>query len=360
MANKIRDIFSNDMFGMEGKINFTDSEAYKTFLSKLEEVYTEGYPLEIDGVTSITTSIHQHGAKYPLADANNLSYVIIAPAIEPVSISLDISGEEKVITLLRSETRDTFILKSEPDAMITFEFVSLKHEDKQTVKYDIQLEKAKTIEEIIEGFCIAEAFWEFFFEQDENPLDKDSLVKIQEVSKYFHNQQMFYKRLLAVSKVFDLLISTSSLKNLTFEEQHAIDELYLLICDHKIIRVSGKFTYDESTAITFNNRTTKLNIGDNLELTYLETSDYSFLGHAVKIYTANLFTNLVVKEIIKKSDGSTKVLYGDIDSKPMFVSFSAYKTEEEASEECKTIIEHVKDYKDAEYSNVYIQKYYSK
>lgn len=61
----------------------------------------------------------------------------------------------------------------------------------------------------------------------------------------------------------------------------------------------------------------------------------------------------VIISIIKKSDGSTKVLYGDIDSKPMFVSFSAYKTEEEASEECKTIIEHVKDYKDAEYSKLH-------
>ena len=131
MANKIRDIFSNDMFGMEGKINFIDSEAYKTFLSKLEEVYNEGHPIEINGVSSITTSIHQHGAKYPLADANNLSYVIVAPAIEPVSISLNISGEEKEITLLRSKTRDTIILKSEPNAMISFEFVYLKHENKQ-------------------------------------------------------------------------------------------------------------------------------------------------------------------------------------------------------------------------------------
>jgi len=360
MANKIKDIFSNDMFGVEGKIDFKDKESYENYLAKLEEVYNEGNAVEIEGVSSITTSISQNGMNFPFDIVSEPVSVVIAPSVEPVILSVKVNNENREMKFNRSETRYNVTLKSDPDAIVYFQLTLLKNEKKQIIKYEIQLEKAKTIDDIIDGFCLAEAFFIWLFEQSENPLDEKDSVMIQNIIKYFHNQQRFFERLNAISKEFNLSSLIDKIKDLTSEEQHAIDELYLLICEHKIVRLNGKFTYDETTSITFNDKTADLNVGNNLDLTYLETCEYSFLGQTVKIYTANLFTNLIIKDIRTESDGSTKVLYGDIDSKPMFVSFSAYKTEEEASEECKTIIEHVKDYKDAEYSNVYIQKYYSK
>ena len=69
---------------------------------------------------------------------------------------------------------------------------------------------------------------------------------------------------------------------------------------------------------------------------------------------------MIVKEIKKEEDGTTKVLYGDTDSKPMFISYSAYKTQADAVNERNIIQKHVDTYLNAEYSSVYIQKYYSK
>ena len=42
MPNKLKEIFSDDMLNMSGTLRFSDSEAYKNFLSALEIVYTEG------------------------------------------------------------------------------------------------------------------------------------------------------------------------------------------------------------------------------------------------------------------------------------------------------------------------------
>ena len=39
MPNKIKDIFSDDMFNINGTLRFSDDEAYKNFLSALEIAY---------------------------------------------------------------------------------------------------------------------------------------------------------------------------------------------------------------------------------------------------------------------------------------------------------------------------------
>lgn len=40
----------------------------------------------------------------------------------------------------------------------------------------------------------------------------------------------------------------------------------------------------------------------------------------------------------------TKIYYGDVDSNPMYISYRAFKTEEEASQELKTILEREESY----------------
>ncbi len=360
MANKIRDIFSDDMFGMEGKMRFKDKEAYNSFLSMLDKVYDEGRSIKVEGVASISTTINQNGIKFPLDDSPMPSYVFITPAIESFSIPLLINGEEKELSFFRTNSRQTITVKTKEDAVISFQFVFSKGENKQTVKYVEHLEKATTIKDVIESYQIAEALFEKLFIDIEHPSGKKDALTIYEIKQYFHNQAKFYQRLLAIEAEFSLSISTSTLKALTAEEQHDIDEIYLLIIDQRIVRSSKKYTYDESTSLVLNKKTTDLDIGDGFDLTYLGMIEYSFLGQTIQLYTANLFTNLIVREIRTESDNTTRVLFGDTDSKPMYVSYSAFRTKEAASEERDMIIKHAKDYINAKYSNAYFTEYYSK
>ena len=52
MANRIRDIFSDDRFSINGKIRFQDEAAYTNFVSALEMVRAEEVMIPGDGVVS--------------------------------------------------------------------------------------------------------------------------------------------------------------------------------------------------------------------------------------------------------------------------------------------------------------------
>ena len=72
MPNKLSEIFSDDMFNINGKMRFKDEEAYKNFLSALEIVQKEGRVVPVEGVTSIVTEIQTQGQKYPLQEHTNI------------------------------------------------------------------------------------------------------------------------------------------------------------------------------------------------------------------------------------------------------------------------------------------------
>lgn len=100
-------------------------------------------------------------------------------------------------------------------------------------------------------------------------------------------------------------------------------------------------------------------IGKSVALTFLDAVDYAILGHTVRLFTANLVFNAIVKEIIVEDRGTTTVLYGDLDSKPMYYSRSAYLTYEEAEKELSELMARKKEeYQNAMTSNYYIEQFY--
>ena len=360
MANKIKSIFTDEMVSVEGKMRFKNKKAYNTFIAKLEKAYSEGSSERIDGVTSISTSIKQNGSKFPFDESFLPSFVIITPTVESFSIPLLVNNQKKEINLFRSKSKEAVTVRTKKDAIVYLQFVFSKRENKQTVKYDVQIENAKSIEEIVESYYLAEALFETLFVPEKQPNENKNSITVYDIKRYFHTQARFYERLVAITKEFDLKIQASSLKALTIEEQQVVDELYLLIVDKKTVKLNGKLMNDDTSSITINNDSAKIEIGKSLDLAFTGTRDYSFLEQTLRIYTANLLTNMIVKEIKKEEDGTTKVLYGDTDSKPMFISYSAYKTQADAVNERNIIHKHVDTYLNAEYSSVYIQKYYSK
>ena len=125
MSNKIKDIFSDDMFNINGTLHFSDDEAYKNFLAALEIAYADGRVVPVEGVTSVATTVGHLGAKFPLEEHTNITQFYVGPAVEPVQITLDVGGEEKNLTLLRSRPKEKVILRSEPDSIVSFHFTFL-------------------------------------------------------------------------------------------------------------------------------------------------------------------------------------------------------------------------------------------
>ena len=176
---------------------------------------------------------------------------------------------------------------------------------------------------------------------------------------YFRCYEAFFKRLHTIENELGLSISPSLLNELPQEEQQDIDELYLLLCKKQVVRLNAKLTSTDSTSIAMNHSNNSLNIGNKIALTFLSTIEFSFLKQTVLLHTANLLVNALVKDIQECSDGTVKILYGDTDSKPMYIAFSAFKKEEEAKQEADSILQHDEIYINSLTSNTYIKQFYS-
>lgn len=359
MPNKIKDIFSDDMFGMGCNIQFKDHEAYKKFLAALEIVHTEGRTVPVEGVVAISTKVSHEGTTFPLGDHGSISRLVVGPAVKPVSIPLNIEGTEKAITLWRSEKKDKVILWNDPDSIVSFRFTFLLAEHKLTINYTVQFEKAKNIRDVADSFGFATALLAYFYnDKNGKPSEKD-VVSVSNIKKYFRHYEAFFQRLQMVENELDLSFSPSLLKKLSREEQQDVDELYLLLCKKRVLRLNAQLTATDSTTMDMDHSNSIPNIGSNISLTFLSTIEFNFLEQTVLLHTANLMVNALVKDIQKNDDGTVKILYGDTDSRPMYIAFSAFRTIEEAEQEMNNIMAKNEVYENALISNVYIKEFYS-
>lgn len=324
----------------------------------MEIVYAEGRVVPVEGVTSVSTTVGHLGTKFPLEEQTNITQFLVGPAVEPVPITLDVDGEEKTITLLRSRTKDKVSLRSEPDSIVAFNITFLLGENKHTLNYKTQFEKAKSIGEVADSFGIAAALLAHFYNREETTSSESANISISDIKEYFRRYTSFFRHLSAIESKLAISISPDLLKALSLEEQQDIDELYLLLCEKKVVRLSAKLTSISSTTVSMNNAEASLSIGDKIALTFVGSIEFNFLKQSVTLHTANLLINALVKDIQECDDGTVKVLYGDTDSKPMYISFSAFQTNEEAKRESETILQHEGIYVNALTSNAYITQYY--
>lgn len=360
MPNKIKDIFSDDMFNINGTLHFSDDEAYKNFLAAMEIAYAEGRVVPVEGVTSVATTVGLLGTKFPLEEHTDITEFFVGPAVEPVPITLDVGGEEKIITLLRSRTKDKVILRSEPESIVAFNFKFQLGENRHTVNYKVQFEKAKNISEVVDSFSLAAALLAHLYRQEDNAPAENGKVSLGDVKEYFRCYESFFKRLSAIESRLGLSISPSLLNDLPREDQQDIDELYLLLCENKVLRLNAKLTSTDSTSVAMNHTEASLDIGGKIALTFLSTIEFSFLKQTVTLHTANLLVNALVKDIQESDDGTVKILYGDTDSNPMYIAFSAFETKEEAEQEADSILQHNEIYTKALTGNAYINQFYSR
>ena len=96
-----------------------------------------------------------------------------------------------------------------------------------------------------------------------------------------------------------------------------------------------------------NQQKENIKVGTALDVTFIKRKEFYLWGETVEIYTSNLLTNAIVKEIIELENGTTKISYGEEDSRPMFISYKGFKTEKEAENEMKSIMENKEAYVNA-------------
>lgn len=340
MGNKLKEIFSDAPIDMGGNIRFENEDAYKKFLEALDIVWEEGKAVELEGVSSISTKIKSGKYEYPFLEHDKLKQVVIAPSPEMIDISVSTELGEKKLCLCRYHTANKIVLETDKKAIIYMKMSVQKGTSQNTFSYRVQTELAKTIDEIVESYVVAVAFINSLFVDDANGTAEE-LELIRNTKNYFSKALDYFKRVQRIEKELEVQFNPS-VQNEDESDGQELEELYGLLFENMAFRYNAKLTSKDGIEIA--EKLKGIEVGNKLELTFGNKAEFQLYGQTIMLYTASILINAVVKSVEETPDGNVKILYDDTDSEPMYISYTAFKLEDEREQEIKTIMEHREKY----------------
>lgn len=357
MSNKLKKIFSSEEISYGGKIHFQNQEASKKFSEALDEVWKNGKAVEVEGVASISEEVRQGEKAYPLDVHSGILKFIVAPSIEEEPIELDTEFGKRKLVFKRYFTETDMVLMTSEDSIVYIKMLFNKITTKLTFSYRAQPNKANSVQEIIENYCIVLALIQKMFITNAFTIsyDLESHAAIKNMNDYFTNMILLYKKMEFIERKVKVLFEPSQLVE-DAKTRNDFEELYLILKENRIIRLNERLKVTENTGVTIKQALDVLEIGKELDLTFLGHTEYDLGGKRFTLYTANLLTNAFIKDIKEMPNGDVKILYGDDDSRPMYISYSGFLTEAEASEEINKIMENKECYVNALTVSEYLRK----
>lgn len=356
MANKLKNIFSTDPPEYESTLKFRDNDAYRNFRAAMDAVEKDGCLVSVDGVESVSMYLQDHGIRFPMEEHKDITEFFIGPAIEPVDYSVINDGIEKIYHFKRYRIKDSIVLETAKDEVIYLKLLFSEITKRVTITYQIQYQYAGSVSEIVSELnaliCFLFRFYPSFTGDETNSEES----KVKKIFHYLHYTEGFMARFCEVEKKLGLRFSPTELHSISSEDQQEIEELYLLLCKEIPLRLNARINSTDATNVEITDIQKELTVGTKIALVFVSDTVYELLGQSFKIYTANAVFNAIIKAFDKEGDKST-VYYGDTDSQPMYISYSAYLNEESAREEAGrnlaaeekyinalTGIQHVKSY----------------
>lgn len=346
MANKLRDIFSEKEILMTGTVGFVDKEAEERFADALKEVFQTGKTVQVDGIESVSMAIESGAQQFPFKQVKgNISHFIVGPSFERKDYPLEINGESVLLPLLSCRTEKGMIIRTTPEEIIYLQLTVNLVENRTHVEITPYYEKARSIIEIINSLKKIECFLEKFFISD--------LVytspEYTSIMKHISQTKFIYEMAQYAEETCGLRFEISQIN---LDDNSSVLDLYELnlVLKRRIpVRMSAKLTATESTNIELRSKYQE-DIGHEILLTFHGEMEYNVWGEKIKLYSSNLLCNAVIKDIVSLDNGHTKVLYGDTEDKPMYVSYRAYRTEDESKKEMEHVIDHKDEYIEAKTS----------
>ena len=200
MGNKLKSVFSKEEISFGGKINFTNQESYENFMMELETVQEEGRSVHVKGVNSVEILIRNGKSEYLINENKKIYDCVVAPSTDEVSFKLDTACGKKILIFNRYRINKGIVLQTLQNAIINLKIFLEKDSMKSNISYQIHLEKAKTIRELSESYCIVLSFFNLLFRDDLNRSENG--IDIKSMKTYFVKSIEAYKKLEYVEKEF--------------------------------------------------------------------------------------------------------------------------------------------------------------
>lgn len=341
------------MFELGGDIHFKDVESRRKFSDALELLHETGSPIELDGVDSISTYIRDSGSVYPPVTHRVIDRVIITPYKEQMPLTIESSSKKKEIFLWRYQTKSNIIIETSEQSIVFLKLSIAKGTQNINFTYRMQLNKANRIEDIADSLHDTLGILQIFFGPFSTHRDQEGYSDFIQMIKSFQFTFMFFDKLCAVANKLKITFNPSEIRDIN-KEAPDVYELYLLLVKRKPVRLNAKLTSTDSASITVADHDFEHELGASVALTFIGENTYTICGQHICIYTTNLVTNAIIKKIRTDKDGTTKILYGDTDSKPMYISYRGFTTKGAATKENKRIISNAKVYENAPTVEKYI------
>lgn len=357
MANRLKDIFSNEPPGYGTTVKFRDNDSYRNFQSALDAVANDGCVVPVDGVESISMYMQDHGMQFPIEQHTEITYFVVGPSIEIVPYSVSWEGCEKNYNFRRYRINEGVVLETDKKAVIYLKLVFSEQMQKAKFTCRIQYQYAKAIDDIsFELRACVSFISKFYAPTAENGTNED-VARIDEMLRYFRYLEGFIARLRAVEQVIGVTFSPELIPSMSRDDQQDVEELYLLLCRKVPLRLNAKINDSDANYFKGTEFLSEPIVGNGISIVFVREVVYDLLGQKFSIYTTNAVINAIIKDIQKDGEKTT-VFYGDTDSHPMYISYSAYLKEVQAQEEAKRNIGSEKQYIEAITGIQYVKEYF--
>ena len=209
--------------------------------------------------------------------------------------------------------------------------------------YNVDMEKAKNINDLLEEYERMEAIIDLFFKKDVENKELEELRRWLTVSiNYFRR----FQKVLSTLKIKDEKINIKEAE----EKEFLIEKLYLLLIENGKIRSNQKIKSINDVEID------KAVIGEPIFVVYVNEQNIDLFGNVITFYMVSSIFNGIAEDIKKDENGKKKLLFSDTDSNPMYRVYSGFLNKKEAEKEEKRVINKIEEYKEAKTLEEYLEQ----
>lgn len=337
MANKLKDLFSEQQDLFIGTFTFNSEDDKKIFVKKLQQLLVDGKPYTEHSISQFTMKEKNGNNYYPISRNNCVDDVILEVPVKIIEINISYDDKNEEYTLLAKNLRDYFLFENKNSKIVKFQIKLYKDSNKVNLSYNWSREKAESFQELISEFKRASAFLDAIFDN-------------KKITRQIKNLKFELKRCCVefeiwkeAAQLLNIELKPNEIK-LDNEQDYILEKVYIWLKEKKPIKQNVKLNYIED----INLDTSKFEIGQTIMATNIDEVKLNVYGNNIVIYVVTCSFNAHISEIVNEKD-KTRILFKDSDSCPMYTSELGFLTMDEAKTELKRVMDHVDDYKNATY-----------
>lgn len=343
MGNKLRNMLSHKDENYTLTVHFKNEEERKEFLEAIEYIDTYGEPRKVPFSPSIDITKNINESQYPIERHKTIEKVMLAPPYDLYSLKLNLDGHAEKIDFIRTVSKKFVRLESKDMSLFKINIEFALEEYKMRLTYKYELLDNVTLQNLVYESKKFAALLDVLLKKG---FQSEQLLKIR---KQFKQSSDYYQRIREVLDVFSIEVDSKTAINES-NPNFVIEEMYLLLVQKKIIKKNDKLNYISTADVE------APQVGQELFASYIDKCVFSFANQNRNFYIVKCVFGARIKSIEESEDGKKTIYFEEKKDKPMFMSYSAYLTEEEAQFEIKHIMDKHEEYIHAEHFTDQLKK----